>query len=72
MCRVVRRDDDAESAQIFRRSGVRVTSRDGHVPSQEELRERAHPRAGDANEMNRARIAWVEKGHASKNTRSSA
>jgi len=63
MTRIMRLNRDAESAQIVGAGWIRVAAGDRNAAAQEQLRERAHTRARDAYEVNRARIARFEKGH---------
>ena len=63
MRRIVSLDDDAESREIGRGVGIRIATSDTYSSSHEQLGERAHPRAGNTDEMNGARIGRIEKRH---------
>src|SRR5947209_3915091 len=47
---------DAERFEIVDRARIRIAARDGDSTPRQQLSERAHTGAGNANEMNRARV----------------
>jgi hypothetical protein len=58
-------DVDPGPLQIGRISRVRVASRHDHAASDEELGQRTHPRASDADEMNGTTIVRRDERHVS-------
>jgi hypothetical protein len=57
-------DGDAPGGEVWGVFGVGVTPGDAKPAKGEELREGAHPGAGDADEVDGPRIGWIEEaGH---------
>ena len=64
MIRVVPFDDaDTQRVEIVHCSGVRVAPSDGDAVAGKQLGQRAHSRAGDADEMNRSRVSAICRRH---------
>ncbi len=53
----------AQSLEVAHARRIGVAPRDPHSAPHEELGERAHPRAGDADEVNGTRVAGIKKRH---------
>jgi hypothetical protein len=52
---------DSQLLEIVRRTGIRIAPCDAHSSPRKKLGERAHARTGDAHEVDRARIRFIER-----------
>jgi hypothetical protein len=52
---------DPQPFEIGRAGNVRVAAGDAHTTPHEQLRERAHSRAGDADEVDGTRVGAIEE-----------
>jgi hypothetical protein len=57
------RHRDAHAREISAAVCTRVASRDRNAPPNQQLRQPAHPGAGDPNEVNRALIGGIDERH---------
>jgi hypothetical protein len=52
---------DSQLLEIVCRTRIRIAPCDAHSSPRKKLGERAHPRTGDAHEVHRARIRFIER-----------